>query len=129
MGKRGVLTSNLLVLVVAILDTGNKDSGLVGEDQTVLVQVAVAGVENGVQHGLVQKKVAHPLGDDNVDLGEGDLDLLHLALNQGDLVLHAVDLDNFAGLEDDGRHIDTYDVLCAGLDSEPRQTIISVSGS
>jgi hypothetical protein len=114
-----VLTSNLLVLVVAILDTGGVDDGLVGEDETVLDQVAVTGVQDGVEHGLVEKEVAHPLGDDDVDLGEGELDLLHLALDQGDLVGHAVRLDDLTGLEDDGRHVDTNDVLGAGLDGEP----------
>lgn len=121
MGRRekGDLTANLLVLVVAILDTGHKDSGLVGEDEAILLEVPVARVQDRVQHGLVQQEVPHPLGDDDVDLGEGDLNLLHLALDQGDLVLQAVDLDDLAGLENDGGHVDADNVLRAGLGGEP----------
>lgn len=81
-----MLTSNLLVLVVTILDTSNKDGGLVREDQAILLQVLVTGVQDCVKHRLVEKKVAHPLRDDDIDLGEGNLNLLHLALDQGNLV-------------------------------------------
>lgn len=80
------LTSDLLLLVVAILNTGEEDGGLVGEDETVLDKVLVTGVQDGVQHAFVEEEVAHPLGDDNIDLREGQLNLLHLALDQGDLV-------------------------------------------
>ena len=112
-------TANLLILVVAILDTSNEDGSLVGEDETAGSEVTVTGVEDGVQHGLVEKEVAHPLGDDDINLGEGKLDLLHLALDQGDLVREAVDLDDLAGLEDDGGHVNTDNVLGAGLGGKP----------
>lgn len=113
------LTVDLLLLVVAILDTGDKDGGLVGEDQTALLEVAVTGPQNSVQHGLVEQEVAHPLGDDDVDLGEGENNLLHLALQESDLVAQAVDLDNLLGLVDDGRHVNSDNVLGTSLCGEP----------
>lgn len=114
----GRLTSYFLVLVIAVFDTTHEDGGLVGEDQAILVQVPVAGVEHGVEHGLVQQEVSHPLGDDDVDLGERKLNLLHLALDKGDLVGQAVLLHDFPRLEDDGGHINTNDMLGAGLGSK-----------
>ena len=105
--NKAELTVDLLLLVVAVLDTSNKDGGLVGEDQTALLEVAVTGPQNSVQHGLVEQEVAHPLGNDNVDLGERQNNLLHLALQKSDLVAQAVDLDNLLGLVNDGRHVDT----------------------
>jgi hypothetical protein len=113
------LTSNLLLLVVTVFDAGHEDGGLVREDQAVLDQVLVTRVQDSVQHGFVEEEVAHPLGYYDVDLVEGEHDLLHLALQQRDLVRHAVGLDNLARLLDDGRHVDANDVLCAGLDGEP----------
>lgn len=98
---RGVLTSYLLILVLAILDAAHENRGLVGEDQAILVQVPVTRIEHGVEHALVEKEIAHPFGYYDVDLGERHIDLLHLALDEGDLVLHAVGLDDLAGLEDD----------------------------
>lgn len=117
--RRETRTANLLILVVTVLDAGNEDGSLVGEDETVVNEVTVTGVEDGVQHGLVEKEVAHPLGDNDIDLGEGELDLLHLALDQGDLVGEAVDLDDLAGLEDDGGHVNTNNVLSASLGGKP----------
>jgi hypothetical protein len=113
------LTSNLVILVVAILDTGNVHGGLVGEDQTTGVEVGVTSVENGVKHGLVEKEVTHPLRDNDINLGERKVDFLHLALEKSDLVGQAVNVNNLTGLLDNRGHIDTNDVLCAGTGSEP----------
>jgi hypothetical protein len=113
------LTSDLLLLVVAIFDAGKENGGLVGEDETILLEVGVTSIQDGVQHALIQKEVAHPLRDDNVNLGERHLNLLHLSLDKGDLVGQAVGLDNLAGLEDDGGHVDTNYVLGASLGSKP----------
>lgn len=114
------LTANLVLLVVAILDTGHEDGSLVREDQALAVfaEVAVTSPQDGVKHALVEEEVAHPLGDDDVDLRERQLDLLHLALEQCDLVRHAIDLDDLLSLVDDGGHVDANDVLGAGLDGE-----------
>lgn len=45
-------TADLVLLVVAVLNTSHEDGGLVGEDQTlaVLAEVAVTGPQNGVKH-------------------------------------------------------------------------------
>ena len=114
-------TSNLLLFVFSVLNTSGVDDGLVGENETVLLEVPVARPQNGVQHALVQKEVTHPLGDDDVDLWEWQLNLLHLTLQKSDLVLHTVDLDNLLCLFDDGRVVYCDDVLCAGLDGEPER--------
>jgi hypothetical protein len=55
------LTANLLLLVLAILNTGHEDGSLVGENQTILDQVLVARIQDGIQHGLIEQEVAHPL--------------------------------------------------------------------
>jgi hypothetical protein len=114
-----VLTANLLLLVLAVLDASHEDGSLVREDEAVFGEVLVTRIQHRVQHALVQQKVAHPLGYYNVHLGEGQLHLFHLALQQRDLVAEAVDLDNLLGLLDNGGHVDANDVFRAGLDGEP----------
>ena len=54
-------------------------------------------------------------------------DLLHLALEQGDLVGQTVDSNDLLGLADDGRHIDTNDMLCAGLSGEPVYSVSALA--
>ena len=82
------LTANLFILVLSILNTSHEDGSLVWEDQTlaVLAQVLVAGPEHGVQHALVQQEVSHPFRNDDIDLWERQLNLLHLALQKCNLV-------------------------------------------
>lgn len=46
-------------------------------------QPLVPGEDDGVEHGLVEEAVAHPLRDNNVHLLHGQLHLLHLALEDG----------------------------------------------
>lgn len=46
-------------------------------------QPLVPGEDDGVEHGLVEEAIAHPLRDDNVHLLHGQLHLLHLALEDG----------------------------------------------
>lgn len=120
------LTSNLLLLVFAVLDTGHEDGGLVGEDQAILDEVLVTSIKNSVQHALVQQEVAHPLRNNNIDLVIRKHNLLHLALEESDLVRHAVALDDLAGLVDDGRHVDANDVLSTCLYGEP-EPVVSVT--
>lgn len=116
----GEHTANLVLLVVAVLDTSHEDGGLVREDEAlaVLAKVTVTSVQDSVQHALVEKEVSHPLGNDDIDLGERQLNLLHLALQKGDLVGQAVHLDDLLGLVDDGGHVDTDNVLRASLGGE-----------
>ncbi|RUS33574.1 hypothetical protein BC938DRAFT_471063 [Jimgerdemannia flammicorona] len=39
--------------------------------QTSTYQILIPSDEHGIEHGLVQQKVPHPLGDDDVDLLNG----------------------------------------------------------
>lgn len=116
-----MLTSDLVILVIAILNTGNVHGGLIGEDETTGVEVGVTGVENGIQHGLVQKEVTHPFRDDDINLGERQVNFLHLTLEKSDLIGQSIDVDNLTGLLDDGGHVNTNDVLCASTSSKPVQ--------
>lgn len=102
---KGQRTSDLLVLVVTVLNGGNVHGGLVGEDKTAGGEVLVTGDKDGVQHGLVQQEVSHPLGDDDVDMLDGENNLLHLALDQGDNVVQLVVLDDLSGVVDNVRHV------------------------
>jgi hypothetical protein len=113
-------TANLVLFVIAVLNTSHEDGGLVRENKTlaVLAKVAVTRPQDGVKHALVEKEVAHPLGDNDVNLGERQLDLLHLALQEGDLVRQAVHLDDLPSLDNDGGHVNSDNVLCAGLGGE-----------
>jgi hypothetical protein len=79
------LTVDLLRLVVLVLDRGNVDARLVGEEEAIRLEILVPGKEDGVEHGLVEEEVTHPLGDDDIKLLDGELDLLELALDEGDL--------------------------------------------
>lgn len=118
--------SDLLVLVVSILNTGNEDGGLVREDQTTWNKVLVTGPEDGVQHGLVEKEVSHPLGDDDINLWEWEDNVLHLSLEKGDLVGKTIDLNDLLGLDNDGGHVNTDNVLCASLCGEPGELSVPV---
>lgn len=115
------LTPNLLILVLAILNTRHENGSLVREDQAlpIFTQVPVAGPQDGIQHALVQQEVPHPLGDDDVDFGKRQLDFFHLALKKRNLVAHTVGGDDFLGLDDDGGHIDADDMFGACLYGEP----------
>merc|ERR550539_64003 len=59
---------DLVLLVLSVLDGGDVEGGLVGEHQTSGLQPLVPGEQDGVQHGLIEQAVAHPLGDDDVNL-------------------------------------------------------------
>lgn len=125
----GERTSNLVVLVLAVLNTSHEDGSLVGEDQTlaILAEVSVTSPQHSVQHALVQQEVSHPLRNDDINLWERKLDLLHLALQQGDLVRHSIGLDDLASLVNDGGHVHTNNVLGAGLDGEHAENGSSAS--
>lgn len=116
-GKR--LTANLLVLVLSIFDTGHEDRSLVRENQSIWRQILITSIQDGVKHGLVEQEITHPLRDYNVDFWEWQHHFFHFSLQEGDLVGHAVDLDNLLGLFDDGRHVDTDYMLCASFHGEP----------
>jgi len=112
-------TANLLILVLAVLDPCHENGSLVREDQAIRDQVFISGIQDGVQHGLVEQKVSHPLRDYDVHLREWQLNLFHLALEQGNLVRHAIYLNDLAGLFNDSRHIDSDYMFGTGFHSEP----------
>jgi hypothetical protein len=112
-------TSNLLVFILAVFDSSHEDCGLVREDEAIRNQIFVPSVKDGIQHGLIEQEIAHPLRDYDIDLWERQFNLLHFALEKGDLVRHAVNCDDLARLLDDGGHVNSDYMLCTGLYSKP----------
>ncbi len=53
-------------------------------------QPLVASIDDSLKHVLVQEEIAHPLGNDDVNLVHWKLDLLDLSLDHGDLVFKAI---------------------------------------
>ncbi|KAJ8527501.1 hypothetical protein ON010_g14762 [Phytophthora cinnamomi] len=111
----------LLGLVLAVLDGADVERRVVREHEAAGHQVLVARVQHRVQHGLVEQEVAHPLGDDDVHLVHGERQLLHLALDERDLVGEAVGLDDLARLRQDARAVDAVHMLGASLGGEHGQ--------
>jgi len=109
---------DLVVLVLSVLDGRDVEGGAVGEHEAVGGQPLVSGVENGVQHGLVEEAVAHPLGDDDVDLFHGQFDVLHFAADHGDFVRKVIGVDNLLSRFNDSGHVDAVHVGSAGFGSE-----------
>lgn len=81
-----LLTANFVILVLAVLDCSHIHGGLVRKDLPTRDKIGITSIKNGVQHALVKEEVAHPLRDDNIYLRKGKLNLLHLALEEGDPV-------------------------------------------
>ena len=109
---------NLVVLVLPVLNTGEVEGGLVGEHETPLGQPLVPGVEDRVQHGLVEEAVTHPLRDDDVHLGHRKLNLLHLAPDDGDNVTQVIVRHNLLSVVDDTAHVHADDLSGTGLCGE-----------
>ncbi len=66
-------------LVLAVLNADEAQRRAVGEDEARRGQPPVARPQHGVQHGLVEQEVAHPLADQDVNLVHRQRHLLHLA--------------------------------------------------
>ena len=64
----GTVPQCLPYLVLPVLNGCDPEGGLVGEHETAGCEPLVPCIQNGVQHGLVEEAVAHPLGDDDVHL-------------------------------------------------------------
>lgn len=60
------------------------ESGSIGEDETIRFEVLVAGKENGVEHGLVEKEVTHPFRDDDIEFFDWEICFFEFALHEGD---------------------------------------------
>ena len=109
---------DLVILVLPVLDTGEVEGGLVGEHEASLSQPLVPGVEDCVEHGLVEEAVAHPLGDDDVHLGHRELYLLNLAPDDSDGVAQVVVRYDLLGVVHDTAHVHTDDLGGTGLGGE-----------
>ena len=101
-------TIDFLLFIVLILDRGDVHIRLVREYQSTRFKVLVAREEHSVEHGLVQQEVAHPLADNDIELGNRQLGILELALDERDRVLEPVRLDDLLRLVDDVRHVDLF---------------------
>ena len=69
------------------------DGTPVGHQRASVRQQPISGVQHRVQHALEQQEVAHPLGDDHVELSvgaAGQFGVLQPALDQRDDVREAV---------------------------------------
>ncbi|GMS77916.1 hypothetical protein PENTCL1PPCAC_91, partial [Pristionchus entomophagus] len=112
---------DLILLVLSVLDGGDEQLGLVGEEQTVGCQPLVASVEDSVEHRLVEEAVSHPLRDDDVNLNDFERQLLNvfnLALNNLDDAVKVVVLDDLTGLDGHVRELDGENALRSGLGGE-----------
>lgn len=71
------------MLVLLVLNGRHVDGGLVREEKTTLYEPLVTRIQDGVKHRLVEQKVAHPFGDDDVHLIDRERNFLNLALDDG----------------------------------------------
>ena len=83
-------------------------------------QPLVAGKEHGVEHGLVEEEVAHPLADDDVDL-LGQLDVLQLLVDDLDGVLESVGLDDGLGGLGDASALNLETIMDQGNRAERKR--------
>jgi len=111
---------DLVLTVLLVLDGGEEERSLVGEEEAIRGQPAVTSNKDGVEHGLVEEEVAHPLRDDNINLFNaiGKRNLLKLALDQGNLVLKTVLLDDLLSAVVDLSTLNTDNLLGTCLGSE-----------
>ncbi|RUS35207.1 hypothetical protein BC938DRAFT_474224 [Jimgerdemannia flammicorona] len=99
----------LVVFEVLVVNGGEEDTRLRGGEDAAWGEEPVASHEDRVEHSLVQQEITHPLRDDDVNLGDGEGDLLHPAADQRDHVREAVLGNNLACLLDDARVVDGED--------------------
>jgi hypothetical protein len=57
---------------------------MVREDESSRLEVAVTGFEHGIQHRLVKEEVAHPFGNNDIELLYWQLRILQFSLDEGD---------------------------------------------
>mmetsp|Transcript_32786 Transcript_32786/g.80748 ORF Transcript_32786/g.80748 Transcript_32786/m.80748 type:complete len:347 (-) Transcript_32786:452-1492(-) len=96
-----VLKISVLLRAGAGADGRNVHLSVAGEHRARVLQPPVSRHDDGVEHGLAQEEVPHPLGDDHVHLLR-QLHLLHRALDHLDDVLQPVCLDQLARVD---RHV------------------------
>eukprot|EP00760_Papus_ankaliazontas_P028252 PhM_4_TR359/c0_g1_i3/m.71426 len=112
--------SYLSVPVVGVLDAGDEHLGFVGEKLYIRGTELVAGHQHGVQHGLVDEEVAHPLRDDDIDL-LGHIDLLELSVENRDDIVKLVLLDDLPGLVSNGAALNSVNLAGASAGGKHRE--------
>ena len=70
----------------------NAQGGVRWNHQTIRSKVAVTSVDDRIKHGLEQQRIAHPFGNNDVDLINGKGDLFNLAT---DASRHIVSVEAF----------------------------------
>eukprot|EP00636_Phaeomonas_parva_P000135 CAMPEP_0118867778 /NCGR_PEP_ID=MMETSP1163-20130328/11251_1 /TAXON_ID=124430 /ORGANISM="Phaeomonas parva, Strain CCMP2877" /LENGTH=1045 /DNA_ID=CAMNT_0006802227 /DNA_START=145 /DNA_END=3281 /DNA_ORIENTATION=+ len=117
---------DLLIHVLAVFDAANVERSGIGQQQPVVDEPAIPGVDDGVQHGLIEQEVPHPLADDAVHLGDPVRqlvvrDLLALLLQHRNLVRKAVRGDDLPRLVSDAAALNGNHVRRAGARGEHGQ--------
>lgn len=106
---------DLVSLVLCVLNANQAQGCLVRVDEAVWGQPFVPGIEDSVQHGLIKEKVAHPLGNDDVDLVHWQCHFLDFTLDDCDLVSKAVLSNDLLSGLGNGTALDAVDVFRPGL--------------
>mmetsp|Transcript_10114 Transcript_10114/g.27556 ORF Transcript_10114/g.27556 Transcript_10114/m.27556 type:complete len:306 (-) Transcript_10114:107-1024(-) len=112
---------NLIVPVLCVLNRHRPQRAFVRKYQTSRFQPLVPRVDDRVQHALVQQKVAHPLGDDDVHAPLGQLHLLNLSLDDRHPVRVPVVPHDLLGRIGNRRHVNPVHVLGSRLGREQAQ--------
>mmetsp|Transcript_32422 Transcript_32422/g.70797 ORF Transcript_32422/g.70797 Transcript_32422/m.70797 type:complete len:339 (+) Transcript_32422:511-1527(+) len=109
-----VLVVHVLLRRLVAADRRQEHAAVARVQGTARLQPLVACNQDGVQHGLAEEEIAHPLGDDDVHLLR-ELELLHVALHDLDFVAHAVILRKGFGMLCHVRRLNGVHFLGAGL--------------
>ena len=112
---------DFVLIEALVVHGGQVERGAVREHHSVGLHPLVARVQHGVQHGLVEHEVAHPLGNDDVHALDRQRDFLAFALDHGDAVGEAVAFDDVARVLCNVSLFDRVDVLGPGLGREDAQ--------
>lgn len=77
-------TVNLLLLVVLILNSGKVHGCSVGENKASGFEIFVSRKKDSIEHGFIKQKVAHPLGNNDVEFFHREFSFFELALDESD---------------------------------------------
>ena len=77
-------TVDLLFLVLLVLDGADEQRSGVRENHPTRLEVLIPRQKDGVQHGLVQQEIPHPLRDDDIELLDREFSLFKLPFDEGD---------------------------------------------
>lgn len=100
-----------LFVVSLIIKGCNVHFGFVGEKHATLSEPLISGKEHRVEHAFIEKKVSHPLWNDNVHLINWQCDLFHHTINNGDFITETIFLDDISAMDVDVGLFDSVDVF------------------